>query len=88
VTIYPWDYFNSEDLGSGNTTNGMQGPWIETHGLFGSYTIYDTSPTWPWPEAELAPTARDMQRRMTELERKVHRLETAQRRWPKRKAHR
>lgn len=56
-------------------------PWIETHGLFCSHTIYDTSPQWPWP----APHEAALLEHVADLERRVARLETMQRRKPKRK---
>ena len=63
-----------------NTDSGRR--WIETHGLFGSYVIYDTSPQWPWPTQNEA----HLLARIEQLERRVARLETMQRRKPKRKA--
>jgi hypothetical protein len=63
-----------------NSDSGRK--WIETQGLFGSHVIYDTSPSWSWPTQNDAP----LLARIEQLERRVARLETMQRRKPKRKA--
>lgn len=56
-------------------------PWIETHGLVGGYTIYDTGGQ--WVQIQMPP---ELSQRVDLLERRVARLETMQRRKPKRKA--
>ena len=61
---------------------GSRRRWIESYGLFGSHVIYDTSPQWPWPTQNEA----HLLARIEQLERRVARLETMQRRKPKRKA--
>ena len=56
-------------------------PWYQRDTLLtGSTTIYDTSPQWPWP----APHEAALLERVANLERRVARLESMQRRWPKR----
>lgn len=55
-------------------------PWIETHGPFGGLRIYDKSPRWPWPVEHDG-----MAEEIAELKRRVARLETMQRRRPKRR---
>lgn len=58
-------------------------PWIETHGPFGCTTIYSTPSQWMVLQPSDAPHIAEI---IVDLERRVARLETMQRRKPKRKA--
>jgi hypothetical protein len=56
-------------------------PWIETRGMFGDTKIYNTDSQ--WVQMQMPP---ELAQRVDMLERRVARLETMQRRKPKRKA--
>ena len=60
---------------------GGDEPWIQTTGLFGGTTIYDTAPVW-----RSGPGLSPLVNELEDLRRRVARLETMQRRKPKRKA--
>jgi hypothetical protein len=55
--------------------------WIETNSMLGGTRIYNTAGEWVY-----VPASPQLEQRVAELERRVARLETMQRRKPKRKA--
>jgi hypothetical protein len=61
---------------------GGDEPWIKTSGLFGGTTIYDTAPVWRSGPLSIQALIQELE----DLRRRVARLETMQRRKPKRKA--
>ena len=62
---------------------GGDEPWIKTSGLFGGTTLYDTAPVWrSGPGLSIQVLIQELE----DLRRRVARLETMQRRKPKRKA--
>ena len=61
-------------------------PWIKTSGLWGGgVEIYDSRRFNPWPWPQLGEESQ-YKASINDLERRIARLETAQRRKPKRKA--
>ena len=67
-------------MSESNTDSGRK--WIETSGLFGGTTIYDTAPVWRSGPLSIQVLIQELE----DLRRRVARLETMQRRKPKRKA--
>lgn len=67
--------------GTGQIGGDAPRPWIETRGLFGGTTIYESQPF-----VSVTYTPLDWAQRVELLERRVARLETQARRKPRRKA--
>ena len=78
---FPEEWDGRTYRGGGPRKNTYARPWIATQGPFGSVATYDMGYQFQWA----TPVEAHLNQRVEDLERRIARLETMQRRKPRRK---